>query len=420
LKLDVVKTKEKEVFMNRLLFFVSLMMFASIAFGQNDDSYNELSDKQILKLIDKNKPSKSKNLPADIKYRMGATHTDGQYCLTKEPFIIEGAKKLNELGYGCLKLWFGKSDGNEGGYNFNSDWKLTKDISLRDLAQHPYYKEVFGLPFKTFALNINQGYAGASREEQTETLDTIEKEFYELTKYFLREYRNRDVTFILEMWEGDWQLRGGTGEGSQWKKGVTPPDISFRVKNMIDWLNARQKGVSRARSEMGRTTCKVFNAAEVNKVYDGMDGIPSMTTSILPKVKLDMVSWSSYDGKSNDGVKMYRGIDFIRQKFVPTEYMNGKKVVFIGEIGEAENMNNQSRESIRNFWDVMIGVYLAQNIPYTFIWELYCNEPKVGPRTQIKNKTADELRGFWLIKPDGSKSWAQEYFDELLTKSKKG
>jgi hypothetical protein len=28
------------------------------------------------------------------------------------------------------------------------------------------------------------------------------------------------------------------------------------------------------------------------------------------------------------------------------------------------------------------------------------------------------LRGFWLIRPDGSKSWAQEYFDEILAKSK--
>jgi len=27
------------------------------------------------------------------------------------------------------------------------------------------------------------------------------------------------------------------------------------------------------------------------------------------------------------------------------------------------------------------------------------------------------MRGFWLIRPDGSKGWAQEYFEELLAKN---
>jgi hypothetical protein len=187
---------------------------------------------------------------------------------------------------------------------------------------------------------------------------------------------------------------------------------------MVDWLTARQNGVDRARKEMGKSKCKVYNAAEVNKVYDGMEGIPTITTDVLPKVKVDMVSWSAYDGKSADGLKMYKGIEYIRQHLNPTSYMKGKKVVFIGEIGEPENMNNQTRESIRKFWDVMLGVYLAQNIPYIIHWELYCNENKDGsPRMQERNKTAEELRGFWLIRPDGSKGWAQEYFEEILSNS---
>ena len=121
---------------------------------------------------------------------------------------------------------------------------------------------------------------------------------------------------------------------------------------------------------------------------------------------------------------MYKGIDYIRQHLSPTAYMKGKKVVFIGEIGEPENVNNQdftpttTRESIREFWDLMMGVYFAQNIPYIFYWELFCNENKVGPRVQDRKKTTDEMRGYWLIRPDGSKGWAQEYFDEILAKSK--
>ena len=405
--------------MHKIWLISVFVVLSGLVIGQDNGWENPLSDKQIMRLIDKSKPSKSKILPADIKNRLVVATAFGQYSLTQDPIVIEEAKKLNELGYTAIKLSFGKVNGNQEGYNFHSDWKLTKEMSLRDMATHPYYKEVLNMPFKTIVLNINDGYAGAAREDQTETLDTIEHEFYDLTKYLLREYRNRDVSFILTMQYGDSALRGGAGEKVQWKKGTTPPDISFRVKNMIDWLNARQKGVNRARNEMGRTICKVFNAAEVNKLFDGIDGIPSITTSVLPKTKLDMISWAASEGKSDDGLKMFKAIDFIRQKFVPTDYMNGKKVVILGDIGEAENMNNQTHESIRDFWDVLMGVSTVQNITYVFLKGLYCNETKDGSAVQDKNRNADELKGYWLIKPDGTKSWTQEYFDEVFSKGKK-
>jgi len=404
--------------MSKFSLSVFLLFFTLIAFGKKTNTGN-LSDQQILEKINKSRPSLGGPIPKNFKNMIGATHMDGQYYFTKEPYIIEGAKKMNELGYGILKLWFSKADGNAGGYKYNSDWKLTRTMSLKELAEHPYYKEVFNMPFKVFALNINEGFGGASTEDQTDKLKRIEDEFYELTKYLISQFRERDVTFILELWEGDWFMRGGTQPSAHWKKGEVPAEASIRVKNMIDWLTARQSGVDRARKELGKSKCKVYNAAEVNKVYDGMEGIPTITTDVLPKVKVDMVSWSSYDGKSPDGLKMYKGIEYIRQHLVPTSYMKGNKVVFIGEIGEPENMNNQTRESIREFWDVMLGVYLAQNIPYIIHWELFCNENKDGsPRMQNRNKTAEELRGFWLIRPDGSKSWAQEYFEEILKTGK--
>lgn len=381
---------------------------------------NPLSDQQILDLIKKSRPSNGGDVPANLKNMLGATHMDGAYYFTEQPYIIEGAKKMNELGYGILKLWFAKANGNQGGYRFHSDWKLTRSMTLKDLAQHPYYKEVFGMPFKVFSLNINDGFARASEEDQTQTLNRVENEFYDLTKYLLSEYKNRDVTFILEMWEGDWTLRGGTGPETKWKEVGVPADAPVRVKNFIDWVTARQKGVDRARNEITKSKCKVYHAIEVNRVFDGLEGIPTLTTDVLPKVKVDMVSWSSYDGRTPDGLLMYKGIDVIRDHLNPTPYMNGKKVVFIGEVGKPENINNETRESIREFWDLNMGVYFAQKVPYIIQWELFCNEPKVGPRLQDSNKKAEDMRGFWLIRPDGSKSWAQEYFDELLAKSGKG
>ena len=400
--------------MKKIIFLICFIILNNIAEAQ-DQNNAQLSDQQILTIIQNSRPSKGSIVPKDIRNRLGATHMDGQYCFTKEPFIIEGARKMNELGYGILKLWFTKANGNQGGYKFNSDWKLTKSMSLKELAEHPYYKEVFDMPFKVFALNINDGFGGASAEDQTVTLNRIENEFYELTKYLIKTYKKRKVVFVLEMWEGDWAMRGGTQAGSKWKVDSVPAEAPVSVKNMIDWVRARQKGVDRAREESVRSKCKVYNAVEVNRIYDAMQGIPSMAGSVLPQVKVDMVSWSSYDGISSDGLKMYKGINYIRHQLIPSDYMKGKKVVFIGEIGKPENIQNQTRESIREFWDLMMGVFLAQDIPYIINWELFCNEPKVGPRTQDRNKTNEELRGFWLIRPDGTKSWAQEYFDEILS-----
>lgn len=378
-----------------------------------------LSDQEILTLIERHKPSNS-GVPEDIKNRLGATHMNGQYFLSDEPFIIEGAKKVQELGYGMLKLWFYKDEGNQRGYEYNSEWGLTKSMTLTDMAKHPYYKEIFEMPFSVFCLNIKEGFSAASEQDQSAKLQKVEEEFFALTRYLVTTYEDREITFILSNWEGDWAMRGGTSKVSKWRKDSIPTDAPIRVKNMINWVNARQSGVNRARTEFPDSKCKVFNAVEVNKVFDGVtDGMPTITTDVLPKVKVDMVSWSAYDGKSTDGIKMYRGIDYIRQYMVPTDYMEGEKVVFIGEINEHENVEDRTRESVWEFCDLIMGVYLAQDIPYVFYWELYSNDTKEGPKDQSRVRTADEMRGNWLVRPDESHGWAQQYFDNLFSQVKR-
>jgi len=405
--------------MKKIVYIVFLLINVCFVNAQNFVSDN-LSDEQILELINTHRPSKGGEIPNDLKDRLGATHVNGQYYLTDEPFIIEGAKKVQDLGYGILKLWFYKADGQAHGYKYNSEWNLTKTMTLKELANHKYYDTVFNMPFKVFALNIKEGYGGVSPDDQTETLNRVEKEFYDLTAHFLTKYKNREVTFILSNWEGDWMLRGGTSATSKWRKDSVAPNSPVRVKNMISWIKARQKGVSRARKEFSNSKCRVYNAVEVNKVYDGIiHNMPTITTSVLPHLEVDMVSWSAYDGKSNDGgIKMYKGIDYIKHYMNPTPYMKGEKVVFIGEINEHENRNNRTKEYVQNFVDVIMGVYLAQDIPYIFYWELYSNDTKTGSKKQDKVLKYEDLAGNWLIRPDGSFGWAQEYFNNLLEISK--
>jgi hypothetical protein len=384
------------------------------------------TDAQISKIIEKNRPLKGATIPKDIKHRLGATHVAGKYYFTNEPYIIEGSRKLSEMGYGILKLWFRK---NPSGYPYNSEWNIQGDISLKELAGHPYYETCFDMPFSTFGLSVD----GAGIRTTDESAAKEEQEIYELTKYLLEKYKNRDVSFIIHNWEGDWMMRGGTGDQARWSRKagtliravdgdrytvLVPADSLIRAEAMVKWFAARQKGIDRARAEVTGSKCKVYNAIEANKVMESMEGIPGIANYVIPNVEVEMVSWSCYDGMDPEGLKLYRGIEYLRKQMKPTPYMKGKRVVFLGEIGIPEQRYEglMEREPVVNRWDTFLGVCLALDVPYLIQWELYCNEPKNEElRRLVETRKTDEMRGFWLIRPDGTKSWVAEYFDRLLS-----
>jgi hypothetical protein len=55
-------------------------------------------------------------------------------------------------------------------------------------------------------------------------------------------------------------------------------------------------------------------------------------------------------------------------------------------------INNETRESIREFWDLNMGVCFVQDVPYIIHWELFCNENKdASPRLQDRNKTKGQF-----------------------------
>jgi hypothetical protein len=382
-------------------------------------------DKKIAEEISRHQPLNGATIFKDIKNRIGATHVGGKYFFTNEPYLIEGAKKMHNLGYGIIKLWFRK---NGSGYPYNSEWNLPTNITLKELAQHPYWETCFNLPFTTFALSVD----GAGIRTTDSSAKVEESEVYELAKFLLEKYKYRNVTFIIHNWEGDWMLRGGTGDAARWSRkagelikavdgdrisALVPADSLDRINAMAKWFNARQRGVERARNEIKNSKCKVYHAIEANKVMDSKDGIPGIANSVLPLVETDMVSWSCYDGMDESGLDLYKGIQFIKQFMRPTQYMKGKKVVFLGEIGIPEQRYDglTDMKPVVRRWDAYIGVCSALKVPYLIQWELYCNEPKNEVLRKSNDvRTKDEMRGFWLIRPDGTKSFVQEYFDLLF------
>ena len=211
-----------------------------------------LTDKEILSIINEHKPTNKYPVPTDMYKRLGATHVGGKYYFTKEPYIIEGCQKMQEMGYGVVKLWFNKGGG---GYPYNSNWSLPKEFTLKQLAEHPYYKTCFDMSFSTIALSIS----GAGVNTTDKTAIQEEDEIYELSKYLLEQYKNKEIEFVLHNWEGDWIMRGGTGDEARWSRKagelikavdgdrytvLVPSDSTQRINSMIKWFNARQRGES--------------------------------------------------------------------------------------------------------------------------------------------------------------------------------
>jgi hypothetical protein len=176
---------------------------------------------------------------------------------------------------------------------------------------------------------------------------------------------------------------------------------------MIRWLNARQEGVDRARKEVGEAGVRVFHAAEVNLVKIALrDDRPTVTDSVLPHTHVDLVSYSAWDTQ-HDPALLRSALDYIA-KYTPDREPFGDRNVFVGEFGLPENDYPLPRvqRTVRG----TVQTALEWDCPYVVYWQLYCNEARRQPV-----KTNDDVRGFWLIRPDGTKTWAWHEFRKILT-----
>ena len=335
---------------------------------------------------------------------IGVTHVDGKYHLTDEDFLNEGADQILALGSRVIKVWFHNPRKS---YSYNSQWPETN--SLVEIAQTKYFEKLFDKPFTTyimmcFSTGRSAAYwrKGITAEQKLDE----QRQFYELTKYLLTKYRGTGKTFVLQHWEGDWLIRGNYDR----KADPTPKAIS----GMIGWLNARQEGVNQARKEFGTNGIWVYHAAEVNRVVSTMkQGRPNMVDKVLPHTKLDLVSYSAWDATAEypeNPQILSEALDFIA-KNMPDSIAFGDKNVYLGEFGIPQNQ--YPLEKIKKVITGSVETVLNWGCPYIVYWQLYCNELK-DDKQKPPVKSNDAVRGFWLIRPDGSKTWTWDYFYGLL------
>lgn len=334
-------------------------------------------------------PGNARAAAGDTQF--GVAHVGARYGFTETDALNEGAEVIEDLGARCIKVCLSLDTDNPTSLLYAAHAHWPEVSSLDALADTPYFRTFFARDFDTFILTcFRPGKpAGYWRSQFTETDACAEEEcFAALTEFLLRHYGTARKTFVIQTWEGDWAVRGHYDPATQ-----PAPDA---MANMTRWLVARQRGVARGRAALPRTAARVYHACEVNLVQRGSErGARSVTTHVLPTVALDLVSYSAWDSMDSPA-HFATALECIARHVRPTGAFPGRPV-YVGEFGLPESRSSGSVVATRTrdcFREAE-----RFGCPYAVYWQLYCNEPiATAPRTNA------DYRGFWLVRPDGTRS----------------
>ncbi|HVR07939.1 MAG TPA: hypothetical protein VMW75_07800 [Thermoanaerobaculia bacterium] len=323
---------------------------------------------------------------------LGASHAGGLYNFTSEDYLDEGADQLLGLGTRVIRVWLTNDVATL--YSFNSDW-LPPAANVVELAQKPYFQSLFSKPFTTYLLVVKPvtDYPPFLAGMTAAAVAAESGQMHDLASYLLTTYAGTGKTFVLQNWEGDHLLRTGLTQDQD------PAPVT--IQGMIDWWNARQDGVDRARAEVGEHGVRVAHAAEVNLLADAMAGKVTATNDVIPYTRADLYSYSSWDVKF-DPAMLTQALDYLRSK-APPSALFGSRNIYLGEFGAAKDQV-PSGPARREAIDELAEAALAWGVLYAAYWQIYDNEAYVTVDPKKQRPTDAELRGFWLIRPDGIKA----------------
>jgi len=254
--------------------------------------------------------------------KIGCTHVGGNYSLTMDNYLLEGANEVQKIGFSCIKLFL--TPNYAALYPFNSNWPTVSN--LKNLVQTQYFQDVFNMGFKTyvletytFAVSNNRDFLDGMTQAEK---DAVQAEMYDFTKYLLQTYSNTNKTFILQNWEGENQLRE-----------IGDLAMTVKAQSLTDWMNARQAGVNQARNEIGQNGVWVKNACETNSpLYFENDPV-TFTKNVIPNTNCDLYSLSSWDACYVGGrQKMIDSLNYL------DSYAPGSGNIYVGEFGAAQNL----------------------------------------------------------------------------------
>lgn len=383
---------------------------------------------------------------------LGSTHTSGRYYFGEEDFLNEGAERMLSLGSSSIKVWLSAKP--QESYSYNSEWPANigqpdGPQSLLEILLLPYYQEFLEKDFQVFvfeAIEFGPFRSGGGAELTTIWKDglspaekeRVEDQFYELTRYLQTRFAHTGKTFVLQNWEGDNALRA-------WE---TPPaELPAAIQGMIDWSNARQDGISRARQEAGDMGVTVAGALEITRIPAGGEVFDHklVVDEVVPYTHMDLYSLSTWGTRlPGEEQELLAKLAYYKDK-APDSALYGADNLMLGEFGAYETTYNKPESFPQNNYEATLSLgrdnefnettgraqlvanrkqleyALQMGVRFALYWELYDNGLKDGialdsltpDERGYKVARMDQLRGVWLIRQDGSYTPTWHYFANL-------
>lgn len=410
-----------------------------------------------------------------VEETVGVTHAGISYTQDETVSCMrDGADQIRALGSKVIKLWF--TDDARGAYSLNCDWDKFHVENCIDLAETDYYKEVFGMDFKTYVLEIHTfdtNYPD-SNVNWVDGMDASEyrrlvNEMYEFTKYLLQTYNGTGKEFILQNWEGDnmlagrlWRLDSDTGYYYEVEKGIGSANAAddammrARIQGIMEWFNARQEGVDKAVAEFGGSSdVKVRNVMEINHIYlDARDegwpyhDSPTLLKDVVPYTDCDLYSMSCWGSLSVAKAhelreRMAHFEDVVGDTYIDLKDGGKEKPrrpftrpsqvsrLMVGEFGAIERSQGSEDGTViadeltpltdlrhRKVLQIQVESCLDLGLEFILYWELYCNSPVppyiIDNHNQDRATSNDQLYGNWLIRYDGTVTEGYKYLNGIF------
>lgn len=347
--------------------------------------------------------------PPFVSLAVGTQSIGVRYKFTAESALVESAQAIAALGSDTLKIALTPS--------YPKDYMMKRKAGIRSLQdllrEQPDFERVMDMPFRNIMLWVypfsDTKSAFATGKIGPAESEGIYREIYDLTAHLLKRYSGSGKTFFLGNWEGDWHT---LQEVYDYNLDPTPEAI----RGTIQWFLLREKAVADARRDTAHADVKVHFYVELNHVRKAMEADrPTIVNRVLPHIRADYVSWSSYDvtkpavalGAEEGRALVRRALDYI-EAHLPASDVPGKRV-FVGEYG-FELASFQDADVQRRHTASVMKWALEWGCPFVLYWELYCNE--VEPAT-------GKHRGYWLVDDRGEKQPVWFLHQELLTRARK-
>ena len=345
---------------------------------------------------------------APFSLSVGTQSIGVRYQFTEDCALVESAREIAALGSDTLKIALTPKYGDD--YLMEQDPEIQSVMDL--VSRKASFQQVMDMPFRNIMLWVypfsDSKSAFFEGEISAAEADAIYREIYAFTAYLLKRYSGSGKAFFIGNWEGDWHV---LREKFDYNLDPEPESIA----GAIEWFKLREKAVADARRDTPHGDVEVYYYIELNHVAKSLDhDKPSIVNRILPHIRTDYVSWSSYDvtkpaavlGGEKGRERVLQALDYIESN-LPESDVPGKRV-FIGEYG-FELASFKDPELQRKYTASIMKWCLEWGCPFVLYWELYCNE--VEPAT-------GEHRGYWLIDDTGVKQPVWFLHKEFLNRGR--